>query len=242
VGIALFSFLSSGILARVTFRDRCVLQKMTTYKHRGKVFFMIASLLERLEQLEREPIDLSVLTDEEVLARSQRDPEAFSELLTRYEAPFRRKARAIVRSKEDAEEVVQIAFVKIYQYADRFSPQESASFRSWAYRILINCACTRYQKIKRELLARADIDHEVFALLPDRDLRQFERAEVRDLVIRALAELPDVFARTLDAYFLQGHSQKEIADAEGASVGAIKTRMHRAKREFRTVAARLSLR
>ncbi len=188
--------------------------------------------------LEHEPENLASLSDEEVLARALHDPEAFAEIVSRYETAFLRRARAIVRHQEDAEEVVQIAFVRIYQYADRFSPQEGASFKSWAYRILINCACTRYQRLKRELMARADVDHEILSMLPDRDLRQFEKAEVRDEVIAILSEMPELFARTLRSYFLEGRSQKEIAQAEGTSVGAIKTRMHRAKHEFRTVAAR----
>src|ERR1700744_2153215 len=88
-------------------------------------------------------------SDEEVLLASMRDPDAFVLLVERYEAAFLRKARSILYSQEDAEEVVQDAFTRIYVYANRYSPQEGAKFSSWAYAILTRLAFTRYQKLKK---------------------------------------------------------------------------------------------
>jgi DNA-directed RNA polymerase specialized sigma24 family protein len=53
-------------------------------------------------------------------------------------------------------------------------------------------------------------------------------------VLATLAKLPDAFARVLRLQFLEGKSQEEIAQAEGTSVAAIKTRVHRAKKAFAT--------
>ncbi|HEY4523206.1 MAG TPA: sigma factor, partial [Candidatus Paceibacterota bacterium] len=64
--------------------------------------------------------DLSALTDHEVLLRSRREPELFALLVRRYESPLLRRARTILGSPEDAEEVVQDAFTKMYLYADRY--------------------------------------------------------------------------------------------------------------------------
>ena len=47
--------------------------------------------------------------------------------------------------------------------------------------------------------------------------------------------MPAVMARALSAFFIEGKTQEEMAKAEGLSVGAIKTRVHRAKKEFRRV-------
>ena len=77
-----------------------------------------------------EPVELS---DVEVLALSRTSPEHFAILVTRYEAPLMRRARAILRSDEEAEEAVQDAFTRIYLYADRYQAQEGATFSSWAY-------------------------------------------------------------------------------------------------------------
>ncbi len=74
--------------------------------------------------------DLSALTDSAVLARAQKEPALFSILVRRYEAPLLRRARTILTSPEDAEEVVQDAFTKIYLYAHTFHEQEGATFSS----------------------------------------------------------------------------------------------------------------
>src|SRR3989344_9344870 len=87
--------------------------------------------------------ELAGASDEEVLRASQKNPDAFAILVSRYEEAFLRKARSILYAREDAEEVVQDAFTRIYVYADRYVPQEGASFSSWAYAILTRLAFTR---------------------------------------------------------------------------------------------------
>src|SRR3972149_10110456 len=89
--------------------------------------------------------ELVTLTDAEVLARSQKEPDLFAILVRRYEAALLRRARTILRSPEDAEEAVQDAFTKMYLYADKYQPQEGARFSSWAYTILNRVAYTKYR-------------------------------------------------------------------------------------------------
>lgn len=174
-------------------------------------------------------------SDEEVLAASLSAPNLFALLVRRYEAAFLRKAVSIVRNREEAEDVVQEAFTKIYLNAGRFKKQEGASFSSWGYKILINTALTHYARAKKRGASVIDLDEEIWVLIPDRDLRQFERKELTDEIASVLSHMPDIFARALTAFFLEGKTQEEIARAEGVSVGAIKTRVHRAKREFERV-------
>lgn len=174
-------------------------------------------------------------SDEEILALSVVHPALFALLVRKYEAPFLRKAFSIVRDEEDAEDIVQEAFTKIYLNAKKFHKQEGASFSSWGYRILINTALTQYQKRKRRGLATAELDDEIWQLIPDKDLRQFEKKELEDQVASILSRMPKTLARALSAFFIEGKSQEEIAHEEGLSVGAIKTRVHRAKKEFRRI-------
>lgn len=173
------------------------------------------------------------MSDEEVLAASVHTPSLFALLVRKYEEPFLRKARSIVHEEELAEDVVQEAFTKIYLNAKKFKKQEGAQFSSWGYRILINTALTHYARRKRRVGGEVSLDEEIWALIPDKNLRQFERRELEDLVASVLSRMPEAMARALSAFFLEGKSQEEIADSEGLSVGAIKTRVHRAKKEFR---------
>ncbi len=170
--------------------------------------------------------------DEEILAMSLARPSLFAHLVHKYEEPFLRKAVSIVHEREEAEDVVQEAFTKIYLNAKKFKAVEGATFSSWSYRIVINTALTHYMRRKKRGERTVELDEEIWSLIPDKNLRQFEKKEFTDEVASVLGRMPPLFARALSAFFLEGKTQEEMAKEEGVSVGAIKTRVHRAKREF----------
>jgi RNA polymerase sigma-70 factor, ECF subfamily len=175
------------------------------------------------------------MSDEEVLLLSVQHPGFFALLVQKYEEPFLRKALRIVGGREEAEDVVQEAFVKIYLNAAKFKKQEGASFSSWGYRIVVNTALTHYQKQKRAGTNNVPLDEEIWALIPDKNLRQFEKKELTDMVASVLTRMPPLLARALTAFFIEGKPQEEMAIEAGVSVGAIKTRVHRAKIEFKKI-------
>jgi RNA polymerase sigma-70 factor (ECF subfamily) len=172
------------------------------------------------------------LSDEEVLTRSQSQPWLFRVLVDRYEAAFLRKARSIVFNPLDAEEIVQDAFTKIYINADKFTPQEGAKFSSWAYRILMNTAFTRYQKLVKQGQRFTNIDPEFEQFIGERKEHSgFE--EKRDGVDRVLARMPGHFVYVLRLHYLDRWSHQQIAEETGENVGTVKARIHRAKAAFR---------
>jgi RNA polymerase sigma-70 factor (ECF subfamily) len=174
------------------------------------------------------------MSDEELLERSINAPSLFALLVDRYQAPFLRKARDVIRDEEAALDIVQEAFVKIYRYAGKFEKQEGASFSSWAYKILLNVSFSHYQKRKRRGLTTAALSDELVAVLADKGAQAHgEKRELADYIGSVMKTLPEPFVRVLGRYFLEGRSQAEIAEEEGVTVGAIKTRMHRAKIAFR---------
>lgn len=175
------------------------------------------------------------MADEQVLAASIQHPSLFALLVRKYEEAFLRKAMSIVHEREEAEDIVQEAFTKIYLNAPKFKTVEGASFSSWGYRILINTALTHYAKRKRDGGRIVELDEEIWALIPDKNLRQFEKKEFADEVSSVLSRMPASFAKALTSFFIDGKTQEEIAKEEGVSVGAIKTRVHRAKIEFKKI-------
>jgi RNA polymerase sigma-70 factor (ECF subfamily) len=177
--------------------------------------------------------DLQALPDAEVLARSRKEPELFAVLVRRYEAALLRRARAVLRSPEDAEEVVQDAFTKMYLYADKYQPQEGASFSSWMYTILNRVAYTKYAAQKKAWEKTATLEPEHYESLPDMRAEFLEDLSIRDEVISALSKLPEAAARILRLQFIEGKTQEEIAASEGLSIPAVKTRVHRAKKMFK---------
>jgi RNA polymerase sigma-70 factor (ECF subfamily) len=172
------------------------------------------------------------LSDEEILQRSQKEPWIYAVLLDRYQAAFLRKARSIVRNELDAEEVVQDAFTKIYMNADKFQPQEGAKFSSWAYRILMNTAFTRYQKKVKEGQRFVNIDPEYEHMVGD-GIEHSALRERQDAVEKVMARLPGHFVYVLRLHYLERWPHQAIANETGESVGTIKARIHRAKAAFK---------
>lgn len=171
------------------------------------------------------------LSDEEVLMRARKEPWIFAILLDRYQDAFLRKARTILRNEADAEEVVQDAFTKIYLNADRFEVRDGSKFSSWAYRILMNTAFTRYQKCIKEGKRFATLDPEFEQYVGERTNHSgFE--ERRDAIDRILNRLPGHFARVLRLHYLERWSHQDIAKEQGETVSTVKARIHRAKHAF----------
>lgn len=178
------------------------------------------------------PENAQELRDEEVLARSKVEPWLFTVLLERYQEAFLRKAKSIIFNEQDAEEVVQDAFTKIYVHAHRFEVREGAKFSSWAYTILINTALTRYQKCVKEGKRTMLLDPELFEQFADMRAHDAFDGD-KDAIERILARLPGHFAHVLRLHYLERWSHQDIADKTGETVGAVKSRIHRAKAEFR---------
>ena len=174
-------------------------------------------------------------SDEEVLLLSIDDPRHFEVIVDRYHAPFARNVRKILGSREEVDDVVQEAFTKIYFNAHRFEKVEGAKFSSWAYKILLNTSFTYYKKLKRKEDFHARIDDEIWEIIPDVNANDLQKKEVRDTVIRALSRMPEPMARILSMHFIEDRPQAEIAEIEGVSISAVKTRIHRAKKEFKKI-------
>lgn len=174
------------------------------------------------------------LSDEELFARSQKHPSLFAELLNRYQDAFMRRAMRILRREEEAEDVVQEAFTKIYRKADLFTARGGGSFKSWGYTVLINTALTHYQKTKRA--REVELSEEMEDVLPDLGaIASRENHDLADYIVSVMNRMPEHLSSVLSRFFLEGKSQQEIADEDGISVGAVKTRIYRAKEAFRKI-------
>lgn len=181
--------------------------------------------------LEENPVSENDMKDEDVLKRSLKHPGLFAIIVSRYQEAFLRKAESIVRNPEEAEDIVQETFTKIYFNARRFKPVPGATFKSWAYRILVNTTFTHYQKLKKKGAVQAELDPEFYESMADPADYSHEDT-MRDYVASFLSRMPSQLARPLRLHFIDEYSQKEIADMEGTTVSAVKTKIYRAKREL----------
>ncbi len=176
------------------------------------------------------------LPDEVILERAILHPSIFHVLVDRYQEAFLRKAESIIHSREESEDIVQETFTKIYFNARRFKTVEGATFKSWGYKILVNTTFTHYQKLKKKGGSFIELDPEFYETLPD-PANHKEEDIMRDYVASFLSKMPTQLARPLQLHFLLDYSQKEIADMEGSTVSAVKTKIYRAKRAFEELLA-----
>lgn len=178
-------------------------------------------------------------SDEEILALSVTQPDIFYVLVNRYQEAFLRKAGQILtHNSEAARDIVQDTFVKIYLNAGKFKIQEGASFKSWGYKILINSCFTKYKKIKNEQVYLQDLDPEIQDLVPSKaESELYEQKLDTDYVLSVISKLPVMLGRVLKLYTIEGKSQKDIAKLEGISLGAVRARIHRAKKELKNMGA-----
>ncbi len=170
-------------------------------------------------------------TDEDLLALSLEHPGAFGALLTRYQREFLARAQAVVKNRDEAEDIVQETFVRVYRFAPKFS-SENGTFKSWSLTILMNVARTRYQKKAKErgTFAQLEDAHYESLAAPDAHADFLDQDEVA----RALALVDEATAEILTLAYLKGLPYEQIAEQLGTTVGAVKARVHRAKAAVRS--------
>jgi len=175
-------------------------------------------------------------TDEELLALSIKNPVFFEEIVERYQDAFLRKARRIVGDREETQDIVQDTFTKIYLNAGRFHKVEGANFNAWGYRILVNTALTYYQKFKKEYERTTYLNHEMADVMPDKTHHMMHKESFfEDQIVFICSKMPRNLVRFFKLYFVEGKSHTDIALSEGITEGAAKTRITRAKKEFKKI-------
>jgi len=175
------------------------------------------------------------MKDEDILRASQREPAMFEMLVERYQEPLLRAALRVVRGREEAEDIVQEAFVKIYKNAGKFEKYEGIEFKSWAYKITINTAITHYRRLKRgEFLTD---DPAMFEAIDEEapDTRYSFAADAKAVVAGALAKMPSHLKSVLRRYYLEDKSYRVIAEEEEISIPTLKMRLFRAKKLFKKI-------
>lgn len=153
----------------------------------------------------------------------------FSYFVTTYQDMAYTLAYRICRNVQDAEDVVQDAFVKVFRNLHAF--RLSSKFSTWFYRIVYNTALTHVQTgyytnecADSDLLDTTWVDPDVSML------EQMDEAEKSQLVNRAVDELPHDYAVILTLFYLEEHSIKDVEQITGWSASNVKVKLHRARK------------
>lgn len=143
-------------------------------------------------------------------------------------ASLRRYARALLRNRTDAEDLVQEALTRAVARADTF--KAGTNLRAWLFTILHNVHVNQV----RSRAARPDeVPVEAVESRLVTPARQEERIEVRDMM-RALDELPEEQRQVLLLVALEGLKYEEVAATLGVPIGTVMSRLSRARDAVRT--------
>ena len=177
--------------------------------------------------------------DEQLAALAINDPHAFVPLVRRYEARLLAYIRRISGfSKEDAEDVLQEAFMDAYRHIASFD--NNLKFSSWIYRITHNRTISIYRK-KRHRLNNYSTDDEdlgferILASNDDIQLKA-EKTITKQKVKQILDQLPVRDKEVLILAYMEEKSYEEIGDILRAPMGTVATWIRRAKIKFAKLA------
>jgi len=190
-------------------------------------------------------IDYAGLGDAELAKLcAARDGGAISHLISANNQRLFRTAWSILRSRPDAEEAVQAAYLSAFANIASFEGRSSLS--TWLTRIVVNEALGRRRAEQRR---RRHLEQEGVAVLDDyRDalMRGSDaempdvtaaREQVRKLLEQAVAALPDPFRTVFVLREIEGLSSEETAESLGLPVATVKTRLFRSRRRLQEMLA-----
>ena len=151
--------------------------------------------------------------------REQNDEAAFNALVNRHQRDVYRLAFRISGNHEDAHDLAQEAFVRVYRKLGDF--RGDAAFKTWLYRIVVNLSLNLVKKTNRQRKTHVDIDDVVVAVAP-RGLRSALEAESHEQLRGAIQKLPEKQKKTLILKVFHELKYTEIAGVMKCSVGTSK--------------------
>jgi RNA polymerase sigma-70 factor (ECF subfamily) len=182
-------------------------------------------------------INCAQKTDEELVALTLKNQDFFSCLVERYEPKLMRYVMRIsAATREDAEDLLQDVFIKVYRNLNDFD--QKLKFSSWIYRIAHNQVVSQWRKTKvRPQVLKFEADEDFLKFIAtDEDLardteRKFSGEEVRKMI----ENLNEKYKEVLVLKFLEGKDYKEISDILEKPLGTVATLINRAKKQFRKI-------
>jgi RNA polymerase sigma-70 factor, ECF subfamily len=174
--------------------------------------------------------------DHALLRRCQEgEEEAFAALVRRHERRAWRVARQMVPSDEDAQDLAQEAFLRVFRSLERFDFQHE--FTTWLYRIVTNLCIDHLRKRRPMVSTSASLDEDEgeWDLVDHRDERPSDRIESEETVSEVQACLDALaphFQSVMVLRELEGLPCTEIAEIVGATHVTVRWRLHRGRKLF----------
>lgn len=190
-------------------------------------------------------VDRSLSDEALLVARVQkRDELAFRELVERYQNKVFSIIYGILRNRNDAEDISQQVFTKVYSSIGNFDSR--SSLLTWIYKITVN-ECYDYLRKKRvrKLVYESDISEDDNRLMENSEVTRDQsvpsdlRLAQRDLLLKILEKISDEDRTLILLKEVEGHSVEELAQRTGMNENTIKVKLFRARQKLLKAAQRL---
>ncbi len=168
--------------------------------------------------------------DEDLIAAARENPEAFGQLMERYEAPLLRYLMRLTGwAGEEVEDILQEAFIKAYRHLNDYD--SSLKFSAWLYRITHNQAIDALRRHTASPVRFEWSLEDVARLVPaksDTEASLWNKEELES-VRRTIDSLPERYREVLVLRFLEEKSYEEIVDILKMPKGSVATAVKRGK-------------
>ena len=166
-----------------------------------------------------------------IIQLKQGDHQAFKKLVYDYSGKLMTVARLYTINSEDAKDVLQDAFILIYQNIGKFKGIEEKALLAWMKKIVMNAALGKYKRMryKREsntldIVPEQNIDPDVY--------QSFEREDLMKMIYK----LPVRYKQVVGLYAIEGYSHREIGEMLGIDASTSRSAYSRAKKILKGLA------
>ncbi|MDR3239288.1 MAG: sigma-70 family RNA polymerase sigma factor [Clostridiales bacterium] len=170
---------------------------------------------------------MSPLTDYELIQSClQGNQDSFAELIARYKNLVYSVILRMVNDREEANDLAQDVFLKLYKNLDKYYPDYK--FSTWTIRIATNHVIDYRRRKKQETVSMEEVEYELGT--DDSPENAYIRQEQKQELNQMLVDLPDMYKIPIVLYHEQDLSYQEIADIIHEPLSKVKNRIFRGRR------------
>lgn len=165
------------------------------------------------------------------------DMGAFDQLFGRHKELVYNVARRMMGNEDDALDLLQEVFLRLYQKIDKFRPKP-ASFSTWLYRFTMNICIDELRKRKKNgntMMLNEEISETQFGNRVDTPEENAISMDAERQIYKAMNSLRDKERAIIVLRYMEGLSYQEISEIFRCSVGRVKSRLHEARQKLKNI-------
>ena len=159
------------------------------------------------------------------------DVSAYAMLVSKHKNLVFSIALKILNNREDAEEVAQDCFLKVFQALKTF--ERKSKFSTWLYRIVYNAAISKTRKKRLELVPMDNyVIHNYTEDEVSGSIEEIDPEEQKEMIDRAMKQLTDDESLLITLFYKGENSIEDISNITGLSMSNVKVRLHRIRKKL----------